>query len=130
MNLFNLKRPSPPSSEVSLEVPSNSIQFTGSATGDGLKLLTEHLSEELRRHAEARLAFLAIARYGADPENHLILCVQGSARSNRLLKSLGNVCSSIFDRQSFVDIIPFEDLSEVSQKQLLGVCSPFYSVSG
>lgn len=126
MNWLNPKKWFKSSVGEHYEISAASIQFTGSPNGNGLKVLTDHLSKELQKHPEAGLAFLAIARYGNDKTERLVLCFKAGSSSAKLAKCLGNVCSSLFDRSSFVDIMPFEDLPESSQRQLLSVCPPFY----
>jgi hypothetical protein len=101
------------------------VHFLGEQDGPPEQLLKSHLISLLDCHPSIGKAFLARVDYGPDTNPAVALCLRSvfAKPDKRLVREIGKLFASIFNRKQALDIL-FVD--EDQERALSKVCTPFF----
>ena len=103
------------------------VRFIAEQEGEIEQEFKRKLIDFFEDHQSVTKAYLAVVDYGTPATFTVALCLRTSSGSEQsLVKSIGNVFSSIFSSAEHLDILFLDDDQEM---RLMRVCRPFYQTT-
>lgn len=101
------------------------FRFLGEQDGEIERELKDKLIEIFRQYPTVLKAYLSQAIYDKEENSSVVLCLKTTVLDDKkLVKDISEIFSSIFGRDQYLDTV---FINESQEKQLIEICSPFYS---